>query len=384
MLFAVSIAVTAAAGVLHAVVNAAPVADQWGLPGFEGVLALVTASVGFLITRRTSNPTGWVYTALGVGSAVQYLAEQYASAVIEAGVALPAGATVAWVAEWIWVPLLVAIVLLLLVFPDDRIESRPGRIILAFGVLSAVAVFFNSAFLSPRVLTWDVVNPYAISTDPRLFDALFVVTSMMLMVAVAGAAVRLVARLRKATGVRRQQLKWFVYASVFTSIGMVLGAIPATSVVGSKFAVVGIVFIAAASAIAVLKYRLYDIDVVVNRTLVYGALTAILAAAYMFLVFGLQAVLRPITSESQVAVAASTLAVAALFRPLRARVQDFIDLRFNRQRYDARVLLDQFNHRMRDAVQLENVETLIVNLIDQTVAPRQASLWLRDRPEQSA
>ena len=374
-----SLLMAAGAAVIHAAADVESTADQWGLPGFEGILAVVTASVGYLITRRTSNPTGWIFTAMGIGSGAQYLAEQYSTIGLQSDPVLPAAVTVAWIAEWIWVPLVAAVALLLLVFPDDRIESRPGRLIAAAIALAGSSAFFAAAFLGPRVMTWDVENPYAINDNESLFNGVFSVAAMALMLTLVAAAARLVSRLRRASGIRRQQLKWFVYAAAFASISMVFSAIPATTGVGSKFAVVGIVFIAVASAIAVLRYRLYDIDVVINRTLVYATLTVVLASAYVILVFTLQALLSPLTKQSDIAVGGSTLAVAALFRPVRSRVQQFIDRRFNRERYDSRVMLDLLNHRVRDAVALETVETLVLDVVNKTVAPSAVALWLREQ-----
>lgn len=266
---ALSTTITGAALVLHLNAEAAPEVDQWGLPGFEGILAVVTASIGYLILRSTSNPTGWIFTGLGVSSSLQYIAEEYAAAGLPPGPTLAGAVTVAWIAEWIWVPLVASIGLLLLIFPDDRLDSLPGRIIAAVGAAAATAAVFAAAFLGPRVVTWDVPNPYAINQDPQLYDGIFGVGAIVMMLSLVAAAVRLVARLRRATGVRRQQLKWFVYASAYASVSLVFSAIPATTAVASKFAVFGVVAIAAASAVAVLRYRLYDIDVVINRTLVY-------------------------------------------------------------------------------------------------------------------
>lgn len=376
-LFATSMVVTAVAAAFHVSAEAGPTADQWGLPGFEGVLAVVTALVGYLIARRTSNPTGWIYSGIGVGSSLQYLTEQYATAVLILGSDLPAGATVAWVAEWVWIPLVASIALLLLVFPDDRIESRPGRSIAAVLAAGTLGSFLVAAFLSPRVTTWDVANPYSLGVDRELADSALGMAAMVIMLAMVAAAIRLVARLRRATGVRRQQLKWFAYAAVYASISMVFGAIPATSAVGSKFAVVGIIAIAVASAIAVLKYRLYDIDVVINRTLVYVILTAILAGAYIGTVFALQALLAPFAAQSDLAIAGSTLAVAALFRPARHRVQDFIDRRFYRRKFDAEQTLQDFSARLRDEVDLGAVSAQLAGAVRQTLEPAHLSIWMK-------
>ena len=376
-MFATSMVVTATAAAFHLKAEATASADQWGLPGFEGALAVASALVGYLIARRTSNPTGWIFSSMGLGAGLQYLAEQYSAAALDPGSSLPGAVTVPWIAEWIWVPFIAAIGLLLLLFPDDRIGSRPGRAIASVGAAGVVATFFSAAFMSPRVETWDVANPYSITSNPELYDVAFSIAAMVMMLSLLAAAIRLVVRLRRATGVRRQQLKWFAYAAVFASVGNIFGAIPATSVVGSKFAVVGIISIAVASGIAVLKYRLYDIDVVINRTLVYGVMTAILAGAYAGLVFAFQSLLTPITAESDLAIAGSTLAVAALFRPLRSRVQGFVDRRFYRRKFDTQRTIEQFSAHLRDEVDLRAVSEQLVGVVRDTMQPTHASLWLR-------
>jgi hypothetical protein len=134
----------------------------------------------------------------------------------------------------------------------------------------------------------------------------------------------------------------------------------------------------------VLKYRLYEIDVVINRTLVYGALTAVLALTYVALVFGVQTVLSPFTQQSDIAIAASTLAVAALFRPVESRVQDFIDRRFYRRKFDTHRTLERFSAHVRDEVDLEDVTQRLVAVVRETMQPAHASVWSRDRPVVSA
>jgi hypothetical protein len=378
VLFATTIVLTAAAAWLHLTAEHTAIADEWGLPGAEGLLAVATALVGFLIARRTSNPTGWIFTTMGLGSAAQYLTEEYSKAALAAGASLPGPGTAAWIAEWIWVPLVGSVGLLLLVFPDDRIESRPGRAIASFLVVGAFTCFLSAAFLSPMVATWNVPNPYHLTgTNQEQADAVFIVAVLVMMLSAVAAAIRLIVRLRHATGIRRQQLKWFAYAAVFASISMVFSALPATTAVASKFTVFGIISIAVASAIAVLKYRLYDIDLVINRTLVYATLTAVLAGVYVGLVFGFQAILSPFTAQSDLAIAGSTLAVAALFRPVRARVQDFIDKRFYRQKFDAQRTVDEFNSHLRDEVDLAAVSTRLVDVVNDTMQPVHASIWLR-------
>jgi hypothetical protein len=188
------------------------------------------------------------------------------------------------------------------------------------------------------------------------------------------------ARFRVARGNEREQLKWVAYAMVLLVLGFMLNLLPLgldNDLAGLLAVVVGLLSVPVSVAVAILRHRLYDIDVVINRTLVYGSLTAVLVATYLVLVLTLRAVLGPITGESDLAVAGSTLAVAALFRPLRNRIQKVVDQRFYRKRYDASSTLDAFAGRMRRQLDLEAVGTDLRNTVADTVQPRSVSLWLR-------
>jgi hypothetical protein len=189
----------------------------------------------------------------------------------------------------------------------------------------------------------------------------------------ATALVSLVLRLRRAPGEERQQVKWFVY----TVVTVVLVFVTTTLILsgGYLFPVFGLIPVSV--AVAVFKYRLYDIDRLINRTLVYGLLTALLVGVYAGLVFLLGRLLDPATGDSALAVAASTLAVAALFQPARRRVQQLVDRRFNRHRYDAIRTVERFSGRLRDQVDLDTLSTELLAVVDQTVQPERVSLWLR-------
>jgi hypothetical protein len=193
-------------------------------------------------------------------------------------------------------------------------------------------------------------------------------------------AVSLVLRLRRATGVKRQQLKWFVYAVALFALVFP----PSVIVFGDGRLIVFLLPLVPASAgIAILRYRLFDIDILINRTLVYGSLTALLAATYLGGVVGLQSVLRALTGQkSQLAVVASTLAIAALFSPLRRRVQAFVDRRFYRRKYDAAKTLEAFNARLREETDLQALSNDLVGVARSTMQPSHASLWLRPEAPQ--
>ncbi|MGH2808866.1 MAG: hypothetical protein ACRDKT_16495, partial [Actinomycetota bacterium] len=202
--------------------------------------------------------------------------------------------------------------------------------------------------------------------------------------ALAACATAPLFRIRKASAIERQQLRYLGYVVAMTFVAIGIGLFLDLSGRDEALVVVNILIFAnvalgipAAIGIAILRYRLYEIDVIINRTLVYGGLTAILAAIYVGLVFGLQAALAPVTAESDLAIAASTLAVAALFRPLRSRVQAFIDRRFYRRKFDSRMTLEEFNAHIRDEVELDSLSAQLVRAVQETMQPAHVSLWLR-------
>jgi hypothetical protein len=195
--------------------------------------------------------------------------------------------------------------------------------------------------------------------------------------------VSLVRRFRRAQGVERQQLKWLVYSAAVILVAGIGGTIfvePVSTDTSNALESLAVTTYPIALGVAMLRYRLYDIDVVINRTLVYGALTAILAGVYIGCVLLLQLVLDPVTSGSSLAVAVSTLAVAALFRPARARIQAAVDRRFYRRKYDAAHTLEDFSARLREQVDLDALGGELRTVVAETMQPAHVSLWLRGAP----
>jgi hypothetical protein len=193
----------------------------------------------------------------------------------------------------------------------------------------------------------------------------------------------LVLRFRRSRGEERQQLKWFTYAGALVPLTWLGDSLPAL-VVGTLVSAAPIVFLPVAAGIAILRYRLYDIDRVINRTLVHGLLTVLLGAVYLVGVFGLGQLLNPVSGESALAVAASTPAVAALFQPARRRIQQAVDRRFNRRKYNTAKTIEAFSARLREQVDLDTLSTEVLAVIDQTMEPTRVSLWLRPSPPGSS
>jgi hypothetical protein len=270
-----------------------------------------------------------------------------------------------------------------MLFPDGRSLSRRWRpfVWLAlFGMAGAVlGQWFHPGPLDTAPFE-KVVNPFGISTAEGVFSALTGLGFLAILLSVLGAAVSLVLRFRRSRGTLRLQLKWLAMSGVVFALAMLVSSV--LYQLGVKSSGNGPVLLALASVPlfageAMLRRRLYDIDVVINRTLVYVLLTATLAVVYVGSVLLLQLALNSVTSGSSLAVAVSTLGVAALFRPARARIQGVVDRRFYRRKYDAARTLEQFSARLREQVDLEALGGELRAVVAETMQPSHVSLWLR-------
>jgi hypothetical protein len=345
--------------------------------GSSALIAVTFSAVGALIaSRRPGHRVGWVFCASGLLSALTELAVSYADHAYRSQPPLPGGALAACVGNFGWVPAMGAIVFLLLWFPDGRPLSPRWALadrLAAAGLLLAT----TGVALHPHALLPGdgvrIENPAAIPALKPVLELMVVAGGALVLGAMITGVVALVLRWRRSTGVERLQLKWFTYASAVTAL-LVIVSLDVSDVVllGAIQAVLVGPALAVATGVAILRHRLYDIDVVINRTLVYGALTATLGATYLALVL----LLGLAVGRSNLTIAVSTLAVAALFRPARARIQAAVDRRFYRRRYDARYTLERFGARLRDEVDLDAVQTELVGVVGSTVQPAHVSLWL--------
>jgi hypothetical protein len=342
------------------------------------LIAAPFALVGALVaSRRPRNPIGWLFLAFAVVAAFATSADRYASyALVEhPSSPLPGGDWVAWLASGIWHPAFGFFVFAFLLFPDGRLPSarwRPVAWIAAANYLvgGVIGLLWGPLFGE----FFPYAEPPFRLPDYFVVEVAFAVFLYVNFALLALSAVSLVLRLRRAAGVERQQLKWFVYA--VTLFALVFP--PSIIVLGDGRLIVFLLpLVPAAAGIAILRYRLFDIDVVINRTLVYGALTVMLAAAYFATVVASQYVFRALTGqESQLAIVASTLTIAALFVPLRRRVQAFVDRRFYRSKYDARKTLEAFSVKLRDETDLDALRDDLVGVVRETMQPAYISLWL--------
>jgi hypothetical protein len=352
-------------------------------------------TVGALIaSRRPENPIGWVFCGMGLTLVAAVFFGNYAeySLVVEPG-SLPRAETAAWVGNWIWLVALSPLGFFLLLFPDGRPPSRRWRPFAWFQG-AALTCWFVSQALAPGPLVnagyESIDNPYGIEALGGLLKVIGAVSSIVLLVTVLASVFSIVIRFRRARGDERRQIKWVAYAGAVVALVLILQLAVETALpkahtlleVLNLGLVVSFIGVPIAAGIAILKYRLYEIDTIINRTLVYVGLTASLILVYVGSVVALQYVFRTLTGgESSLAVVASTLAIAALFNPLRRRTQAFVDRRFYRRKYDATKTLAAFSARLRDETDLDALSGELVTVVRETVQPARVSLWLRPQGE---
>jgi len=329
---------------------------------------------GLIASRRPRNAYGWVWLAFGLSLVVQQAAHTYAAYArwVEPG-SLVAPQTIAHVFGLGNQASLGLAPFLLLLFPTGRLPSRRWRPLAWISALSGVIIAILVFFFGSPDRVGGVVSIAAVATVSVIL-ATFVLSTISLVV-----------RFRAARGAERQQLKWFALAAIFAVLVFALGsALGYERFFGETFwTVINAVsnaFLYSAVGIAILRYRLYDIDIIINRALVYGSLTVSLALVYFGGVATTQALFRAVTGQErlpQLAVVISTLAIAALFTPLRSRIQTVIDRRFYRRKYDAAKTLESFSTRLRDETDLDELGDDLVRVVSDTVQPEHVSLWLR-------
>jgi len=413
-LWAVCVALIALALLLHILTDEIVPVPPDARPGFglvvlAGVLSLAFPTVGALIASRLpANPIGWIFCCAGLVLAMQRFTIAYADYALLETLALPWGQSVAWFASWVWVANPILLVFLLLLFPSGRLVSRRWRIVVWVVLLGAALAALADAFMPRELPThpW-IYNPFAVVgvaggiTTYEYFVASNLVGNALVLTSILAALLSLIVRLHRARGDERQQLKWFLYPvvptivflSVITVHVMVVNfttefrfspvyILPTWKVFTTidYLNLVTALFIPVCTYIAILRYRLYDIDVVINRALVYGSLTTMLALIYFGGVATTEAIFRSLTGQErqpQLAIVISTLVIAALFNPLRRRIQSFIDRRFYRRKYDARKTLEAFSAKLRSETDLDALNQELTSVVRETMQPAHVSLWLR-------
>ena len=356
-----------------------------GLGSAPLLAALLAFAVvgGLVASRQPRNPVGWLLLAVAVCMTVRLVGENYARyALITAPKPLPGGLYAAWV-QWTWFGVVAILAIFLpLYFPTGRLLSPRWRPVLWLGIAYLSAAIVSNA-LQPGPEEWLVGyppqrNPVAYLPAAKPLLDVVGLAGLCLLPGVAGAIASLVVRFRRSRGIERQQLKWFTYAAALAPLPFVVYEV----VPGAFELLLAVILplVPISVGIAILRYRLYEIDRIINRTLVYGLLTAVLGLSYAAgsLVFVLVAGTG--TDPPSWLVAAVTLAAAAVFRPGRRRIQTAVDRRFNRRKYNATQTIQAFSTRLRDQIDLDTLATELLAVVDQTMEPTRVSLWLRPSP----
>ncbi len=384
--------------------NTPGVVESLGLTGWDLVLEIAWwsvlipaagpayAIVGLLIaTRKPHNPIGWLALAMSIMIALHDMSWQYTvrAGAVEPG-QWPGGEIAAWLSGWFALMMMppLPFTLILLYYPAGQLVAPFGRRVMRLAVLS-VLLGTLIAIAQPALL---IDGTPGDGSWPRAAQVALKLAEYGTYLGFLGAALSIVLRYRRATGAERHQVKWLAYISVIIGVafaaGMSAWSLPGKYYAGSailSFVVFGsAIGIPATIGIAILKQRLYEIDPIINRTLVYGVLMAVLGVTYVCSVLALQYALRQLAGQqSSLAIVTSTLAIVALFAPLRNRIQDLIDRRFYRSKYDAEKMLAAFSKRLRSEVDDDRLTAGLMAVVDEAVHPSHVSLWMVKRPDVS-
>jgi hypothetical protein len=391
---------------LYVTAPAAQPFSDWGSGGAIGNLLILAPFLAFTIvgaliaSRRPENPIGWICLLAGLFWTLIALDDQYTAYGLATTGVVPFPAAVVALSQWLWVPPVGLLsIYLILFFPDGRLPSRRWRPLAWFsGAVMALVSLAIALAPGPLPDLGGVRNPFGLEGYPWIADATNVIPALLPLCTLAS-ALSLVLRYRRSGSEQREQIKWIAFAGSFVGL-MSLITVVSTLIFAPEFPdstgtqplwlgvvqdveLLSFAGIPVAVGIAVLRYRLYDIDLIINRTLVYGSLTATLIALYFGGIVVLQRVFVLLTGQqSTLAVVASTLLIAALFNPLRRRIQSFIDRRFYRRKYDARKTLEAFTAKLRDETDFDALNAELVGVVNETIQPAHVSLWLRPDPEQ--
>jgi hypothetical protein len=345
--------------------------------------ALFVVVGGLVAARRPDNLLGWGFLGIGLTQVLEAATFEYAVWAHFDRVSLPLGGFAAWVSVWIWIPGITLFPFLVLLFPTGRLPSPRWRWLARATILNSVVGTVAGMSLARHPTRLLLAAPFSEGGVPgsdismRIQAVVFPVALLF----IAAAMVSFIVRFRRSTGIERQQLKWVAFVIFLGLLNVVLFELGADSLGINNVAIDvysatlgGPGMLALAAGFAILRHRLFDIDVVINRTVVYLLLTGALAVVYSLGVVLLQGVLPG--GNSQLAVAASTLAVAAAFRPLLLRIQRFVDRSFYREKYDAQQTLESFNARLRDELDLDSLLVELRSAVIETMHPRNVSVWL--------
>ncbi|MDQ3864156.1 MAG: hypothetical protein M3317_11790 [Actinomycetota bacterium] len=372
---------------------------SWGTGGLSVVLIFLLPFLAFplvgalIASRRPNNPIGWICLAVGIFWMLANLTSGYGTyGLLAKPGSVPFPALVGSLGEWMWAPALgLLAIYLILLFPDGRLPSRRWRPLAWLSGAVIVLVSVGSALTpGPMEDFPGIRNPFGLEAYPWIAEATQGIT-LLFPLCILASAISLVLRFIRSGGEEREQIKWLAFAALILGIGFSSFLIPGILVPEAPgganplwenlledAVTLSFVGVPVAVGIAILRYRLYEIDIIINRTLVYGSLTATLVTLYFGVIVVLQRMFVLLTGQqSTLAVVASTLLIAALFTPLRRAIQSFIDRRFYRRRYDARKTLEEFSVKLRDETDLNALSDELVGVVRETMQPAHVTFWLR-------
>jgi hypothetical protein len=354
-------------------VEVGPIEGDFVSGGAEVAFATMGA---LIVTRHPRNTVGWISCLLPLGLTLAFFSGEYATyALLAEPGSLPGGLLMAWLTGWIWAPSMLAGLLLLLLFPNGRPPSPRWRPVAWITLVGAIGAAFHEALSPGRLSGFPRDNPFGLGGAGGELAQALASSYVLVTIAFLASAASLVVRLRRASGDELQQLKWLASGGVVLFVAVLTTNLNLSDPL-AIFA--GLIVVAVAVGVSILRYRLYDIDVVINRALVYGSLTATLAGTYLGSVLLLELVLNGVTADNGLAIAGSTLAAAALFRPARRRIQATVDHRFYRRKYDAVRTIAAFGARSRDEVDLDALGLELIAVTAETMQPAHVSLWMRE------
>ncbi len=353
------------------------------------VLSLAFATVGALVaSRRPKNPVGWIFVAGALLLALSDFSEQYAIyALVTKPGTLPGGMVMGWIRLWAsTLGFYLVFTFTLLLFPDGPLLSHHWRLVLWLAV-GAAGLLTVTATLQPGPFSFipSIHNPYGIDASVGVLSLVNGIVNFLVLAAVGSSAISVILRFRLSRGEERQQIKWIAYAAVLLILYAIVGVLiemllPQYALALELAEAPVVVALPIAVGIAILRYRLYSIDLIIRRTMIYGALTGALALAYFGCVVVLEALFHVVTGQqqSQLVIVLSTLAIVVLFAPLRREVQNAIDRRFYRRKYDAEKTIATFSAFFRNEGDLDRLEPALLSVIEETFQPESLSLWMRE------
>ena len=363
--------------------------DEYGPSGlvfiviFPAIVLSLSLVGAFLAYRVPSNPIGWLLEFAGTAAAVGIFGGTYVNFDHARSAGLPLTTLIAWLASWGMLPAIGLLAIYVpLLFPTGQFLSARWRTFGMLGLVGAAASIIGPAFApGPLEAAAWIDNPVGIERAAALLNGLSVMSNLMTPIFFGGAVISVFVRYRRAGTTERQQLKWFGLVALGEVVAFVL-SVPNNGAVSDIAWMVGLALmplIPVSIGVAILRYRLYDIDRIFSRSVAYLLITAVLAAVFALLIVTLQWALSPFTETNTIAIAGSTLAVASLFQPIRRRVQRAVDRRFDRARYDGQRIVDAFAEGLRGQVNLAEISQGVLDAVAGTVRPEAEAIWLRER-----